>query len=150
MSKEKSYKKIKDNAVSKWAGIIGNIPASVEDESVPSKEWGDIAFPLVKRVFAKTVGLDMVSVVPMSSPSGNLFYGDPVGPQPPPPLEILKKAIELWRADRANEILENRVRRCLDTAIPGLSNQTIERAMEDDAFMDELVKINSIASEYGI
>lgn len=148
MSKGRSSKKIKQDSVSKWAGIMGTIPASSIENTTPATEFGEIAFPLVKRVFAKTLGLDLVSVQPMSTPSGALFYSDSVTKTPP--IEILKRAIEQWRADRSSELLENRVRKYLDDAIPGLSNQTIDRAIEDDSFMDELVRINSISGEYGI
>jgi hypothetical protein len=112
-----------------------------------SADW-DLAFTVVKRMFAQTIGLDLVPVVPMSAPSGTLFYHDTVYEDPP--LDILKRVLPKWRADRKNEILENKVREYLDKAIPGLSNQTIDNAIEDDAKMDHLIWLQSTSNEYGI
>lgn len=146
MSKDQ-LSKIKKTAVSKWAGIAGGIPTPTNELATSSADW-DLAFPIVKRMFAQTIGLDMVSVVPMSAPTGQLFYHDVVHEDPP--LDILKRAIPMWRADRKNEILENKVREYLDKAIPGLSNQTIDNLIEDDAKMDHLIWLQSTSNEYGI
>ena len=146
MSKDQ-LSKIKRTAVSKWARITGGIPTPVTESTVSSADW-DLAFPVVKRIFAQTIGLDIVPVVPMSAPTGKLFYHDIVHEDPP--LDILKRAIPLWRADRNNEILENKVREYLDKAIPGLSNQTIDNAIEDDAKMDHIIWLQSTSNEYGI
>jgi len=139
--------KIKRTAVSKWAGITGGIPTPTNELTTSPELWESV-FPVVKQVFAKTIGLDIVPVVPMSAPSGTLFYHGDVHEDPP--LDILKRAIPLWRADRKNEILENKVREYLDKAIPGLSNQTIDNLIEDDAKMDHLIWLQSTSNEYGI
>ena len=34
-------------------------------------------FPLSMKIAAKTIGLDLVSVAPLSSPTGSIFYMDP-------------------------------------------------------------------------
>lgn len=104
---------------------------------------------MVKQVFAKTVGLEIVPVVPMSAPSGTLIYSDMTYKEDLP-LDVLKRVLPKWRADRKNEILENKVREYLDKAIPGLSNQTIDNAIEDDTKMDHLIWLQSTSNEYGI
>ena len=38
--------------------------------------WQNVAFPLVRRVFAQLLANDLVSVQPMSLPSGLIFYMD--------------------------------------------------------------------------
>lgn len=148
MSKDQ-LSKLKNAAVSKWAGITEGIPTSNITEPITSPELWDSVFPIVKQVFAKTVGLEIVSVVPMSAPSGTLFYHDSVYKEEHP-LDVLKRVLPKWRDDRKNEILENKVREYLDKAIPGLSNQTIDNAIEDDAKMDHLIWLQSLSDEYGI
>jgi hypothetical protein len=140
--------KIKNSAVSKWAGITDGIPTPTDELTASSTDW-DLAFPVVKKMFAQTVALDIVSVVPMSAPSGTLFYSD-MAYKEDPPLDVLKNVLPKWRVDRKNEILENKVREYLDKAIPGLSNQTIDNAIEDDAKMDHLIWLQSTSNEYGI
>lgn len=148
MSKDQ-LSKIKRTAVSKWAGITSGIPTPTATESTTSPELWDSVFPVAKQIFAKTMGLDLVPVVPMSAPSGTLFYHDAVYKEEHP-LDVLKRVLPKWRADRTNEILENKVREYLDKAIPGLSNQTIDNAIEDDAKMDHLIWLQSTSNEYGI
>lgn len=43
----------------------------------------NISFPIVRRVFPSLIAKDLVSVQPMSMPSGRIFMGDP-----PPPATI--------------------------------------------------------------
>lgn len=38
--------------------------------------WDGVALPLVRRVFSNLMANDIVSVQPMSQPTGNLFYLD--------------------------------------------------------------------------
>jgi hypothetical protein len=148
MSKDQ-LSKLKNATVSKWAGITGGIPTpTITEPTASSSDW-DLAFPVVKRMFAQTIGLDIVPVVPMSAPSGTLFYHDTVYKEEHP-LDVLKRVLPKWRDDRKNEILENKVREYLDKAIPGLSNQTIDNAIEDDAKMDHLIWLQSTSNEYGI
>lgn len=44
--------------------------------SGPQTDFSSITFPMVQRVMSRTIGLDMVSVRPMSAPKGILFYMD--------------------------------------------------------------------------
>jgi hypothetical protein len=51
-------------------------------ELIKPKQWSSrgnlegLMFPMVQRVMARTIGLDLVSVQPMSPPTGTLFYMD--------------------------------------------------------------------------
>tara|TARA_R110000868_G_scaffold176916_4_gene414978 strand:+ start:9269 stop:9700 length:432 start_codon:yes stop_codon:yes gene_type:complete len=47
------------------------------DKYILRKKQPDfVVFPLIKRVAAQTIGHDLVSVVPMNLPVGNLFFLD--------------------------------------------------------------------------
>ena len=71
----------------KWKGIIGNIGltgsqsnwmsqyAGLQSQSTTQSNFPSM-FPIAMKVAAQTVGLDLVSVKPMSAPSGHLFYAD--------------------------------------------------------------------------
>jgi hypothetical protein len=70
----------------KWKNIIGNIGLTGSQASWMSQYTGlqsqstqssfPSMFPIAMKVAAQTVGLDLVSVKPMSAPSGQLFYAD--------------------------------------------------------------------------
>lgn len=47
-----------------------------EEQPAPIPKIFNIAFPVVRRVFPSLVANDIVSVQPMSRPSGLLFYMD--------------------------------------------------------------------------
>lgn len=38
--------------------------------------FSNLAFPMVRRLFSHVVGMDLVSVQPLSAPTGQLFYLD--------------------------------------------------------------------------
>lgn len=48
-------------------------------ESDLTHPFNNIIMPLVRRVFANTIGLDLVAVQPMARPRGLLFYPDYLG-----------------------------------------------------------------------
>lgn len=148
MSKGRSSKKIKDKAVSKWAEIVGNIPAS-NAATTSAIDWGNIAMPLVKRVFAQTIGLDLVSVQPLSAPIGNLVYMDPSWPTVPP-MERLKDILPVWRDGKSDESVAKTIAKILDEIFPGIEDSTVQKALYDDNFMDKIIETNSISQEYGI
>lgn len=71
----------------KWNKIIGNIGltgsqatwasqyAGLQSQSTTQSNFPSM-FPIAMKVAAQTVGLDLVSVKPMSAPKPNLFYVD--------------------------------------------------------------------------
>lgn len=69
----------------KWAedlmGRYGQLNEMVDNTPISEIEWKpdntDMFLP-IRGAFAKTVGLDLVEVKPMSAPTGMLFYMDPV------------------------------------------------------------------------
>jgi len=148
MSKD-PLSKIKNSVVSKWAGITGGIPTPTVAESTVSPELWESAFPMVKQVFAKTAGLELVSVAPMSAPSGTLFYSDMTYKEDPP-LDVLKRVIPKWRANKADQNLENKVREYIDKSVPGLSNQRIDSLIDNDDELDKFVALQSVSSRFGL
>ena len=55
---------------------VNKIIDQVSDSQFPvSTTW---AFPMIQKVAAKTIGLNLVSVQPMSAPTGTLFYLDSI------------------------------------------------------------------------
>ena len=72
----------------KWNKIIGNIGltgsqatwmsqyAGLQSQSTTTQSSFPSMFPIAMKVAAQTVGLDLVSVKPMSAPKPNLFYVD--------------------------------------------------------------------------
>jgi hypothetical protein len=72
----------------KWAedlmGRYGQLQEMIDNAPISGIECKpdntDIFLPMQQRVFAKTVGLDLVEVKPMSAPTGMLFYMDPAMP----------------------------------------------------------------------
>ena len=52
--------------------------------SASENSLSDLAFPMIRRVMATTIGSDLVSVQPMSGPSGQIFYGDYIYGSPYP------------------------------------------------------------------
>ena len=65
---KKFFLKIKSFFISIWNKIF-------KKKNVETN-FGGIVFPLIQRVSARTIGLDLVPVQPMSLPSGMLFYLD--------------------------------------------------------------------------
>lgn len=71
----------------KWKSIIGNIGltgsqaawmsqyAGLQSQSTTQSNFPSM-FPIAMKVAAQTVGLDLVSVKPLSAPKPNLFYVD--------------------------------------------------------------------------
>ena len=71
----------------KWKNIIGNIGltgsqatwmsqyAGLQSQSTTQSSFPSM-MPIAMKVAAQTVGLDLVSVKPMSAPKNNLFYVD--------------------------------------------------------------------------
>ena len=71
----------------KWAddlmGRYGQLQETVDNTPISEIEWkpdNTNMFLPIQRAFAKTVGLDLVEVKPMSAPTGILFYMDPAMP----------------------------------------------------------------------
>ncbi len=148
MSKD-PLSKIKNSAVSKWAGITGRIPTPTAAEPTVSPDLWDSVFPMVKQVFAKTAGLELVSVAPMSAPSGTLFYSDMTYKEDSP-LDVLKRVIPKWRANKADQNLENKVREYIDKSVPGLSNQRIDSLIDNDKELDDFVWMQSVSGKFGL
>ena len=47
-----------------------------EKSNIKRFSWGNIVFPAATRIFAKTIGTDLVSVQPLAEPSGIFHYLD--------------------------------------------------------------------------
>jgi len=69
--KKNIWTKIKEFFVSVWHKLIHKKKESLTNFDV-------VALPLVRRVFVQTTALDLVSVQPLSQPTGLLFYMDEV------------------------------------------------------------------------
>jgi len=86
-NKKSFFMKKRKETEDKWNRIIGNIgltgsqaawmsqyTSSQINTSTSSSSTN--MFPIAMKVAAQTVGLDLVSVKPMSAPKNNLFYVD--------------------------------------------------------------------------
>jgi len=67
----------------KWSddlmGRYGQLQDMLDRTPISEIEWksdNTSLFLPIQRVFAKTIGLDLVEVKPMSAPTGMLFYAD--------------------------------------------------------------------------
>ena len=125
---------------------IGKKPNTANSQPI---DWGIIAMPLVKRVFAQTIGVDLVSVQPLSAPLGNLIYMDPSWPVVPP-LERLKDILPVWRDGKSDDAIAKTIAKILDEIFPGIEDSTVQKALHDDNFMDKIIEMNNISQEYGI
>lgn len=86
---------MREQTVNRWnnlgflEGLGGNVRENIatllegqasallnEVEVEPDNTFEGIAFPMVRRVFAQTVGLDIVPVQPMNLPLGGLYMGN--------------------------------------------------------------------------
>ncbi len=68
--KKNLISKIKYFFISIWQKIFK------KKKETPVTNFDNIAFPMVRRVVAQTIALDLVSVQPLSLPTGLLFYLD--------------------------------------------------------------------------
>jgi len=60
--------------INRWTGLVNNGYRAPIDHNPP--DFGNIAFPLIRRVAARTMGLDLVAVQPLAAPTGLLTYLD--------------------------------------------------------------------------
>ena len=58
--------------------IIGSYSASTPTNSQIASIGNALALPIIRSIAASTVGFDLVKVQPLSLPTGQLFYMDPV------------------------------------------------------------------------
>lgn len=83
----KNLKNTRKDTQNKWDNLIGNMGltgskaswmsqyAGLQSQSITQSNFPSI-FPIAMKVAAQTVGLDLVSVQPMSAPLGILPYMD--------------------------------------------------------------------------
>jgi hypothetical protein len=67
------------NVINRWNQIGGNILINEghrAPQDAPAPGFGNIALPLIRRVAAQTMGLDLVAVQPLAAPTGLLTYLD--------------------------------------------------------------------------
>ena len=86
-NKKSFFMKRRKETEDKWKNIIGNIGltgsqatwmsqyAGLQSQSTTQSSFPSM-MPIAMKVAAQTVGLDLVSVKPMSAPKNNLFYVD--------------------------------------------------------------------------
>jgi hypothetical protein len=83
----KHLKNTRKDTQNKWDNLIGNMGltgskstwmsqyAGLQPQSTTQSIFPSM-FPISMKVAAQTIGLDLVSVQPLPSPSGQLFYAD--------------------------------------------------------------------------
>lgn len=71
------------NHLREWTNLVNNQPLIHRGHRAPQDEppilgggFGNIAFPMVRRVAAQTMGMDLVAVQPLELPTGLLNYID--------------------------------------------------------------------------
>lgn len=65
---------VRENIATLYEGQASALLNEVEVE--PDNTFEGVAFPMVRRVFAQTLGLDIVPVQPMNLPLGELYIGN--------------------------------------------------------------------------
>jgi hypothetical protein len=73
VNKKTWYSKIKSFFTSIWNKVFSKKTEKIFTNTDP---FVNLAFPIVRQVFAQTIALDLVPVQPMSLPTGMLFYMD--------------------------------------------------------------------------
>ena len=60
-----------------WADIFDRSTGDAKRKEDTIKPWYDeYDYPIIKRVFSKTISSDLVTVQPMAKPTGITFYQD--------------------------------------------------------------------------
>lgn len=67
------------NVINRWNQIGGNTlihHGHRAPQDNPTPDFGNIMFPIARRVAAQTIGLDLVTVQPLAAPTGLITYLD--------------------------------------------------------------------------